>query len=74
MERRMWGVSPPASLWLLKPCFSFPGSTQPHLASWPLPLGSMNLAGRQGSAEGMTRLTRELLSRHGEDVGDVYVV
>lgn len=74
MERRMWGVSPPTSLWLLKPCFSFPGSTQPHLASWPLPLGSMNLAGRQGSAEGMTRLTRELLSRHGEDVGDVYVV
>ena len=31
----------------------------------------MNLAGRRGSSEGVTSLTRELLSRHSVDVGGV---
>lgn len=66
-EENVGVVTPLPCLWLLKLCFSFPGSPQPHLAPWPLPLGSMNLAGRRGSSEGVTGLTREPLSRQGMD-------
>lgn len=60
VQRKFGGPTPPPCLWSLKLVFLFPGSPQPHLASWPLPLGSTTLAEKWGSSEGVTRVTRQL--------------
>lgn len=74
MERRMWGVSPPTSPLVAQAQFLFPWLAPAPPGLLATALGFHEFGRETGSSEGVTSLTRELLSRHGVDVGGVYGV